>query len=113
MTHPDPQNQPTRETLNRLIDLVAWAKTCLLITAATSPGSPERICELQELQKAIVEPRHLTDKILSSSQKLPQALLVNLRACELAIPQLATGAVLRTSLPHGAANPKGTPESAA
>jgi hypothetical protein len=115
MTCPDPQHphQPTRETLNRLIDLVAWAKTCLLITAATPPGSPERIYELQELREAVVEPRHLTDKILGSSQKLPQALLVDLRTCELAIPKLEAGAVLRASSAHSSADPKSPPKSAA
>lgn len=112
MTCPDPQPHPTRETLNHLIDLVAWAKTCLLITAATLPGSPERSYELQELRKAVVEPRYLTDKILGSSQKLPQALLVDLRTCELAIPKLETGAILRATSAHSAADPKSTPERA-
>lgn len=104
--YPDPPSRPPHETLDRLIDLVAWARTCLLITAATPPGSPGRLCKLEELRKALVEPRHLTDEILGSSRELPQALLVSLRVCELAIPKLEAGAVLRTSLP-----PKSTPES--
>jgi hypothetical protein len=109
---PDPSNRPPRETLGRLIDLVAWAKTCMLITAATSPGSPERLYELEELRKAVGKPRCLADEILGNSQELPQALLVDLRACELAIPKLEAGAVLRSSLPHSADDPKSTPESA-
>jgi hypothetical protein len=83
--------------LYRLIDLVAWAKTCLLLTAATLPGSPERARTLAELQEAVVEPRRLVDEILHSGQALPQNLLVDLRASEMAIPKLEAGAVLRTS----------------
>src|SRR5262245_28129341 len=109
MTSPDSSSRPPRETLDRLIDLVAWAKTCLLITAATPPGSSERTCELKKLQEAIIEPRRLIDKILRDSQILPEALLVDLRTSELAIPKLEAGAILRTS---SARNPaRGTPES--
>lgn len=93
----DPSSSLPRETLSRLIDLTAWAKTCLLLTAVTPPGSFERARELKALQKAVVEPRRLVDKILGSAQKLPEELLVTLRTCELAIPKLEAGAVLRTS----------------
>lgn len=92
---PDPLNHPPPETFNHLINLVAWAKTCMLLAAATPPSSPERTRGLEELRRAVNEPRHLTDEILHSSQTLPQALLVDLRTCELAIPRLEAGAVLR------------------
>lgn len=108
---PDPPGRPPRETLTRLIDLVAWAKTCMLITAATRPGSPERASELQKLREAVIEPRTLVDKVLKNSQALPQALLVDLRTSEMAIPKLEAGAVLRT--PSAPTAPKNTPESAA
>ena len=110
---PDPPSRPPRETLDRLIDLVAWAKTCMLITAATPPGSPERACELQKLREAVIEPRCLIDKVLSNSQALPQALLVDLRTSELAIPKLEAGAVLRTPSARNNTAPKNTPKSAA
>lgn len=108
MTFPcsDPPSRPPREMINRLIDLVAWAKTCMLITAATAPGSPERASELKKLRQAIIEPRRLIDKILSSSEALSQALLVDLRTSELAIPKLEAGAVLRMSSPHSDPDPK-------
>lgn len=105
MTAPDPQNLPFRETLHRLIDLVAWAKTCMLITAATAPDSPERLCKLQELRSALVEPRRLINEILGNTQEVPQVILVDLRVCELALPKLEAGAILRASHtdPKGAA----------
>ena len=83
--------------LHRLIDLVAWAKTCLLLTAAALPGSPERARTLTALREAVIEPRRLVDEVLHSGQALPQALLVDLRVSEMAIPKLEAGAVLRTT----------------
>jgi hypothetical protein len=87
--------------LARLIDLVAWAKTCLLITAATSPGSPEREREMPKLREALIGPRHLTAGILAKRQEIPDALLVELRVCELAISRLEAGAVLRQTPQRG------------
>jgi hypothetical protein len=83
--------------LHPLIDLVAWAKTCRLLTAATLPDSPERARALTELRGAVIEPRRLVDEILHIGQALPQALLVDLCASEMAIPKLEPGAILRTS----------------
>jgi hypothetical protein len=97
-----PPNRPPREVLDRLIDEVAWAKTCMLIAAATPPGSPERIAEMAKLRTAIVEPRRIVDEILGKAQALPRVVLVELRTCELAIPKLEAGAVLRReSAPGG------------
>lgn len=100
---PDPLNPP-REVLDRLIDLVAWAKTCLLIAITTSPGSPERKREVAGLKEAVVEPRRITNEILGRKQALPQAVLVELRGCELAISRLEAGAVSRQPPPHGDAS---------
>ena len=91
----DPPNRPLREVIDRLIDGVAWAKTCMLITAATKPGSPERERELEKLRKAVVAPRQVVDEVFSKGQSLPRELIVELRTCELAIPKLEAGAVLR------------------
>ena len=91
----DPPNRPPPEVIDRLIDDVAWAKTCMIMTAATKPGSSERDSELVKLRKAIVEPRRVVDEVFSRGQVLPQELIVELRACELAIPALEAGAVLR------------------
>jgi len=91
----DPPNRPSRELIDRLIDEVAWAKTCMLITAATPPRSAERDTELAKLRTAVVEPRRLVDEVLSKAQVVPQNLLIELRSCELAIPKLEAGAVLR------------------
>lgn len=88
-------DSPPREVIDRLIDLIAEAKTCMLIAAATAPSSPERSPCMEELRRAVLEPRCLIDEILGKSQKLPQALLVTLRTCELSIPRLEAGAVLR------------------
>lgn len=97
----DPPNRPPREILDRLIDAVAWAKTCMLITAATIPGSTERDRELEQLRQAVLEPRRAVDEILGRGQTVPHAVFVDLRTCELAIPALEAGAVLR--------QPGGTP----
>lgn len=88
-------NRPSREILDRLIDAVAWAKTCMIVTAATKPDSPERAQELDKLRAAIVEPRCVVDDVFAQGQSLPRELIIELRTCELAIPQLEQGAVLR------------------
>jgi hypothetical protein len=90
-------NFPPREVIDRLIDTVTWAKTCLLICAATRPDSPERVDELKKLRDAVVEPRSLVSKAFSAGQSLPSAILITLRTCELAIPRLEAGAVLQPS----------------
>ncbi len=84
-----------REVIDRLINDVAWAKTCLLIAAATAPKSPERESEMEKLRKAIVEPRRVVDEVFGRGQTLPRVVLITLRACELAIPQLEANAVLQ------------------
>lgn len=99
----DPPNRPPRELIDRLIDEVAWAKTCLLICAATRPGSPERTDELKKLREAVVEPRRAIDEVFGKGQSLPRAVLIELRTCELAIPKLEAGAVLRQPPTPGAA----------
>lgn len=91
----DPPNRPSREVIDRLIDTVAWAKTCMLIVAATAPKSPERERELEKLRAAVIEPRRVIDDVFSQGQSLPRDLIIALRTCELAIPKLETGAVLR------------------
>lgn len=91
----NPPNRPPREVIDRLIDTVAWAKTCLLICAATRPRSPERHGELKKLREAVIEPRRVVDKILEKTQAVPRELLIELRTCELAIPKLEAGAILR------------------
>ena len=84
----DPPNRPAREVIDRLIDGVAWAKTCM-------PDSSERDRELEKLRKAVVEPRQAVDEVFSKGQSLPRELIIELRTCELAIPKLEEGAVLR------------------
>ena len=91
----NPPNRPAREVIDRLVDGIAWAKTCMLITAATKPGSPERDRELEKLRKAVIEPRQVVDEVFSKGQSLPRELIIELRTSELAIPQLEAGAVLR------------------
>jgi hypothetical protein len=90
-------NRPPREVLDRLIDDVAWAKTCMIIAAATPPKSAERESEMDKLRKAVVEPRRVVDEVFSQGQSLPRELIIELRTCELAIPKLEAGAVLRRS----------------
>jgi len=97
-----PPNRPSREVIDRLIDAVAWAKTCMLIAAATAPGSPERESEMERLRQAVVDPRRVVDEILGRGQVIHRELLVQLRACELAIPKLEAGAVLRQQTPGNA-----------
>ena len=91
----NPPNRPPREVIDRLIDGVAWAKTCILVTTATKPASPERESELEKLRTAVVEPRRVIDEVFGKGQSIPRDLLVELRSCELAIPKLEAGAVLR------------------
>jgi hypothetical protein len=91
-------SRPPPEVIGRLVDAVAWAKTCLLITAATLPGSAQRAAELDKLRAAVVEarrPRRRVDKIFGRGQALPPDLIGELRSRELAIPRLEAGAVLR------------------
>jgi hypothetical protein len=90
-----PPNRPPREVIDRLIDDVAWAKTCMLIAAATALKSADRDREMEKLRKAVVEPRRVIDEVFSRGQSLPRDLIVELRTCELAIPKLEAGAVLR------------------
>jgi len=90
-----PPNRPPREVIDHLIDEVAWAKTCMIIAAATAPGSPEREREMEKLRKAVVDPRRVVDDVFNQGQSLPRDLIVELRTCELAIPKLEAGAVLR------------------
>ena len=94
----EPPSRPPREVTDRLIDTVAWAKTCMLITAATAPKSPARESEMEKLRKAVVEARNLVEEIFAQGKSLPQSLLIELRTCELAIPKLEAGAVLRQDL---------------
>ena len=95
----DPPNRPPPDIVDRLIDEVAWTKTCMLITAATAPGSTERDREMAKLRSAISGPREAVDQILGRGQAVPDAVLVELRICELAIPKLEKGAVLRQLAP--------------
>jgi hypothetical protein len=90
-----PPNRPPHDVVDRLIDHVAWAKTCMLLAAATKPGSPERTREMEQLRQAVVEPRRAVDEILGRGQAVPREVLITLRTCELAIPQLEAGAILR------------------
>jgi hypothetical protein len=91
----NPPNRPPDDVINRLIDEVAWAKTCLLITASTAPGSSDRDRELGALKRAVIAPRRAIDEILANDQVLPHEVLVTLRMCEMAIPKLEAGAILR------------------
>lgn len=105
-----PPNRPPREVIDRLIDGVAWAKTCMIITAATAPSSPARDRELDKLRKAIVEPRQIVDEVFGKGQSLPRELLIELRTCEMALPQLEKGAVLRSeTTPRTAQTPGDKP----
>jgi hypothetical protein len=88
-------NRPSREVLDRLIEEIAWAKTCLIATAATDPNSADRNRELAKLRQAVIAPRKAVDEIFGKAQSLPQDLIIDLRTCELAIPKLEAGAVLR------------------
>jgi len=67
----------------------------MLLTAATKPGSPERTEELDKLRTAVIEPRRVVDEVFAQGQSLPRDLIIELRTCELAIPQLERGAILR------------------
>ena len=114
----DPPSQLPREVLDHLIDLVAEAKTCLLLAAMTPTGSRERALALARLRTAVLEPRsltnqildglrkavanpqHITHEILDSLQGMPQAIIVELRVCEMAISKLEAGAVLRQPSPR-------------
>jgi hypothetical protein len=91
----NPPNRAPHDVTDRLIDAVAWAKTCVLITAATAPGSPERTEELTKLKEAVVDPRRDVEEVLAAGQILPDVILIDLRVCELAIPKLEAGAILR------------------
>lgn len=90
-----PPNRPPREVIDRLIDTVAWAKTCMLIAAATAPKSAEREREMAKLREAVIEPRRVIDEVFNQGQSVPRDLIIELRTCELAIPKLEAGAVLR------------------
>ena len=97
----DPPNRPTSDVIDRLVDQVAWAKTCLLTTAATAPGTAEREWELAKLRAAVAPPRETVDAIFTRGQAVPRTVLIELRTCELAIPKLEQGAVLRRQSGEG------------
>lgn len=77
----------------KLVDVVAWAKTCLLITAATKPGTPDREREMAQLREATAQARAAVN---AAPAPVPQSLRVEVRVCELAIPKLEAGAILRS-----------------
>jgi hypothetical protein len=90
-----PPNRAPSDVIDRLIDAIAWAKTCMLITAATAPKSPERAEELSKLRESAEHARRAVNEVLAQGQILPDAVLVELRVCEIAIPKLEAGAILR------------------
>jgi len=83
--------------LDRLITAIAEAKTCMLFAAATAPASPARKRAIEELRQAVTAPRQLLDEIFGHKQVIARVLFVELRVCELAIPKLEAGLVLRKS----------------
>jgi hypothetical protein len=99
-----PPNRPPPADVDRLVDAVAWAKTCLLIAAATPPGGAERARELENLRRAVVEPRRLVDEIFGRGQGVRRSVIVDLRACKLAVPKLEAGLAAEAILqPSGGA----------
>jgi hypothetical protein len=94
-------NRPPAEVLDRLIDEVAWAKTCMIIAAATPPSSVERAREMDKLRAAVIQARKIVDEVLGKAQALPRDVLIALRSCELAIPKLEAGAILRQTAAGG------------
>lgn len=51
---------------------------------------------MTKLRAAVIPPRKIVDEILEKGQALPRDVIVTLRMCELAIPKLEAGAVLRS-----------------
>ena len=50
-----PPNRPPRDVIDRLIDTIAGAKTCMLIAAATAPKTPAREREMEKLLRSATE----------------------------------------------------------
>jgi len=90
-----PPKRDMSADVDRLIAEVAWAKTCLIVSAASAPASPQRTHELEKLRQAIAPARRRGDAILARGQGVPENVLVALRVCELALPELEAGAGLR------------------
>lgn len=80
-------NRPTPEVVDRLFNEVAWAKTCLLVATTALPG-PDRVRKVNKLREALKSPRHVLDEIFGRGQSVPRAVIVDLRRCELALPEL-------------------------
>ena len=75
--------------INRTIGLLAEAKMhFLLATQGTRPGTTERVEELAVLERLTKETREYVDTTLGGIEKLPHALAVELRVCELGIERL-------------------------
>lgn len=77
----------------KLISAVQWAKTCMHDAVRTVPGSLARDYALEKLRGAIAEPRRAVDEILSQGRAVPRCAIIDLRACELAVPKLEAGTV--------------------
>jgi hypothetical protein len=92
----DPSKRPSHDVVVRLIDTVAWAKTLMITTAGTIPLSDERKSALLTFRQAAVEARRDIDAVLNEGFQLPDQILIEMRVCEMAVPQLEAGAVLRT-----------------
>jgi hypothetical protein len=90
----DLSNRPSPDVIDRLIDTVALASTCLTVAVATRPHSPERERGLTKLREAITVPRQIVDDILAKGQNVPSLPYKELRRCELTLPKLEAGAVL-------------------
>lgn len=86
-------NRPGRAVVDRLIDAVRNAKSCLAAAEATDIGSPARSRAIAQLRAAVAVPRAVVDTILERGQAVPREAIVDLRACELAIPKLSSGSL--------------------
>jgi hypothetical protein len=83
--------------LDRVIDAVAWAKTCFVIAAASRPYPSQLKHELAKLAEAAAAARKLVDeyepmkkeKLVDSYSKKHFAILCDLRVSELGLVRLS------------------------
>jgi hypothetical protein len=78
------------EEISRIIDAVAWAKTCLIIATQCPAGSVQRRDELRMLAEGALAARTLVDayEVKHGNGKLSRRIYIELRTCEIGLVKL-------------------------
>ena len=71
-----------------MIDMIAEAKTSLLIATGMPLTNERRATEIQRLEVAIVSIRAIVSRNFNTPDGVPRSLLIEIRTCELGLEKL-------------------------